>query len=320
MQTIKTARLKAPRLLSLLALFAILLSTSCRKSGPSHQGSIYATLSASPDYSVLVYAVNKEGLKETLDQVSEQNLTLFAPDNQAFAALGINSPAALAGIPDSTLKAILLYHVLATEVKAAQIPQADNTPVPTVNGQNIYATRTAQGKVYINGIPVTKADIGCTNGVIHDISSVLMPATGNIVQTAIANPNLSMLVAAVLRASQGSTNVAAVLSGTGPFTVFAPTNQAFINAGFANTAAINAADPNTLTKILTYHVIAGRIFSSDLVNGSTPATVNGETVHILLNNGAQVKGNSDKTPSNITVTNIVATNGVVHVIDQVLLP
>jgi uncharacterized surface protein with fasciclin (FAS1) repeats len=102
--------------------------------------------------------------------------------------------------------------------------------------------------------------------------------------------------------------------------VFAPTNQAFINAGFPNAAAINAADPNTLTKILTYHVIAGRIFSSDLVNGSTPGTVNGETVHILLSNGAQVKGNANSTPSNITATNIVATNGVVHIIDQVLLP
>jgi len=148
----------------------------------------------------------------------------------------------------------------------------------------------------------------------------LLPATGTIVQTAIANPNLSLLVAAVLRASQGTTNVAAVLSSAGPFTVFAPTNQAFINAGFADTSAINAADPNTLTSILTYHVIAGRIFSSDLVNGETPATVNGETVTILLTNGPQVKGQSNSTPSNIIATDILTTNGVVHVIDQVLLP
>jgi uncharacterized surface protein with fasciclin (FAS1) repeats len=156
--------------------------------------------------------------------------------------------------------------------------------------------------------------------VIHAINRVLMPATGTIVQTAISNPNLSLLVAAVLRASQGTTNVAAALSGAGPLTVFAPTNQAFINAGFADADAINAADPTTLTTILTYHVIAGRIFSSDLVNGETPATLNGETVTIELSNGAQVKGQSNSTPSNIIQTNILASNGVVHVIDQVLLP
>lgn len=297
-----------------------LLGTACRKSNLNHHGSIYATLAADPSYSILVAAINKEGLKATLDSKSEEDFTVFAPDNKAFAALGLSSTSALSTLPDSTLKAILLYHVLGGQVKAADIPQATNTPVNTLNGQPAFATRTPSGQVFINGVPVTKADILCTNGVIHDISAVLLPATGTIVQTAIANPNLSLLVTAVLRASQGSTNVAAVLSGTGPFTVFAPTNQAFINAGFVNSAAINAADPNTLTKILTYHVIAGRIFSSDLVNNSMPATVNGETVHILVGSSVQVKGNGNSTPSTVMAANIVTTNGVVHVIDQVLLP
>ena len=124
----------------------------------------------------------------------------------------------------------------------------------------------------------------------------------------------------MLRASQGSTNVAAVLSGAGPFTVFAPTNQAFINAGFTTIASINAADPNNLTAILTYHVIGARVFSSDLLNNSMPATVNGGTVKITLTGGPKVKGNSNATGSNIILTDILATNGVVHVIDQVLLP
>lgn len=319
MTRIKTFRLAELRLLPLLFLL-LFAATACKKNSSGHRGTIYATLAANPDYSLLVYAINKEDLKGTLDRVAEERFTLFAPNNQAFAALGINSPSALSSLPDSTVKAILLYHVLPTEVEAAQIPQAANTPVTTVNGQPVYATRTAAGKVYINGAAVTKADIECTNGVIHDIASVLMPATGTIVQTAISNPNLSLLVAAVLRASQGSTDVATVLSGTGPFTVFAPTNQAFINAGFANVAAINAADPNTLTKILTYHVIAGRIFSSDLVNNSMPATVNGETLTILLGSNAQVKGMSNTSAANIVTANIVTTNGVVHVVDQVLLP
>jgi uncharacterized surface protein with fasciclin (FAS1) repeats len=302
-------------------LFTIVIASSCNKNhSPWYPATIYKTIALNPDFSYLTAAVNKAGLAEALNETGKTGLTLFAPTNEAFIAAGFATISDVTSVADTTLRSILLYHVLGTKVLADQIPQASNTPVTTLNSQPIYATRTASGSVFINGVSVIKANIEATNGVVHAINRVLMPATGTIVQTAIANPNLSLLVAAVLRASQGTTNVAAVLSSAGPFTVFAPTNQAFINAGFPDAAAINAADPNALTSILTYHVIAGRIFSSDLTNGETPATVNGETVTISLTNGPQVKGKSNTTPSNIVATNIVTTNGVVHVIDQVLLP
>jgi len=300
--------------------FSAVMLGGCAKSVSGKPTTIYQTIASSPQFSYLTAAVNKAGLQNALKTSSEAGETLFAPDNDAFIAAGYKTLADLAAIPDSTLTAVLLYHVLGSTVKADQIPLADNTPVTTLNGQPVYATRTSGGTVFVDGDQVIKANIACTNGVIHEIGHVLMPAVGTIVQTAIANGNLSLLVAAVLRASQGSTNVAGVLSGTGPFTVFAPTNQAFVNAGFPNAAAIDAADPNTLTSILTYHVIAGRIFLSDLTNGEKPTALNGETVTILLQNGPQVKGKSNKTPSNIIDPNIVTTNGVVHVIDQVLLP
>jgi uncharacterized surface protein with fasciclin (FAS1) repeats len=296
-----------------------LLAFSCKKS-KDEQKTVYQTIAADQHYSFLTAAINKAGLVNALNDNSKEGLTLFAPSNDAFMAAGFTSVADLAKVPDSVLTKILLYHVLGTRVLAAQIPQASNSEVKTLNTQPIYATRTSDNKVFINGVAVVKADIVCTNGVIHEINRVLLPATGTIVQTAINNPDLSLLVAAVLRASQGSTDVSSVLSGAGPFTVFAPTNQAFINAGFADANAINAADPNTLTSILTYHVIAGRIFSSDLTDGATPATVNGATVTISLSAGTQVKGNGNSTTSNITATDIVASNGVVHIIDQVLLP
>jgi uncharacterized surface protein with fasciclin (FAS1) repeats len=314
--------LRATKLLcyAILTIFTSQCFSGCTKNTSGKPVSVYATIAANPNYSILAAAVNKVGLKDALNDAAEGGITLFAPDNKAFDALGITSAGGLSAIPDSTLKAILLYHVLPIAVKASQIPEAANTPTTTLNGQPVYVTRTASNQVFVDGVTVTKADILCTNGVIHEIGQVLMPAIGTIVQTAEANSNLSLLVAAVLRASQGSTNVAAVLSGTGPFTVFAPTNQAFANAGFPDVASINAADPNTLTSILTYHVVAGRIFSSDLVNGSMPATVNGETVKIIVGATAQVKGNGNAQPSNIVAANIVTTNGVVHVIDQVLLP
>jgi uncharacterized surface protein with fasciclin (FAS1) repeats len=93
-----------------------------------------------------------------------------------------------------------------------------------------------------------------------------------------------------------------------------------MDAGFANVAAIQAADPATLTSILTYHVVAGRIFSTDLVDNSTAATVNGADVTITLNGGAKVKGTKNTSAANISSADVVTTNGVIHVIDQVLLP
>ncbi|PHX73790.1 MAG: Nex18 symbiotically induced protein [Chitinophagaceae bacterium] len=149
----------------------------------------------------------------------------------------------------------------------------------------------------------------------------LIPAKGNLVEVAQANPDFSYLVAAVLRASTGATNIAGVLTSAGPFTLFAPTNSAFIDAGFATIDDINAADPDVLAAILTYHVVAGRVFSSDLTNDATPATANGQTVTIgISGSGATVKGMANATASNITAANIMARNGVVHVIDKVLLP
>ena len=313
------SKIKLIKLLMLLIMIGT-VAASCKKSKDSDAKTIYETISSNQQYSFLTAAINKAGLVNALNEVDKGELTLFAPTNDAFMAVGFKNLGDLAKVPDTTLTQILLYHVLGSKIEAAQIPQASNTEVITLNGKPVYATRTSDNKVFINGVSVTKANIECTNGVIHQIDRVLMPATGTIVETAIGNPDFSLLVAAVLRASQGATNVANVLSGAGPFTVFAPTNQAFINAGFANEAAINAADPNTLTSILTYHVIAGRIFSSDLTNGAMPVTVNGEKVTISLTSGAQVKGMGNTTPSNIIATDIVTTNGVIHVIDQVLLP
>ncbi|MCH5719465.1 fasciclin domain-containing protein [Niabella hibiscisoli] len=147
-----------------------------------------------------------------------------------------------------------------------------------------------------------------------------MPPSANIVQAAQANANLSFLVAAVVRASTGTTNVAAALSAAGPLTVFAPTNAAFQAAGFATIADIQAANANTLASILTYHVIAARVFSSDLTEGAMPTTLNGGKLTITLAGGAKVKGNGNSAASAITATDMVTTNGVVHVIDRVLMP
>lgn len=300
----------------MLAGMLFLMLSSCKKDEAVPTKTIAALVTENANLSLLRTAVVRAGLVETLS--GQGTFTVFAPDNNAFAAAGLGTEAAINAVPEATLRQILLYHVLGQEYASGSIPSA-TTELTTAGDARIYVTKNTNG-VFVNGATVITADVDAQNGVVHVINKVLMPPPGNLVQLAQSNPNLSFLVAAVVRASQGNTNVAGVLSGAGPFTVFAPTNTAFQNAGFATVEAIQQADPNTLASILTYHVIGARVFSSDLTEGARPATVNGANVTITLSGGAKVKGNTNATASNITATDIVASNGVVHVIDAVLLP
>lgn len=279
--------------------------------------SIVEIVTDDPNYSFLEAAVVKAGLTGALS--GDGPFTVFAPRNEAFVEAGFANEAAVSAAPAAVLDSILKYHVLASNVPSSAIPTAANTETETLAGTDVYITKNAAG-VFVNGASVVKADVLATNGTIHVIDKVLTPPKGTLVETAIATPSLSYLVAAVLRASEGTTNVAQVLSGAGPFTVFAPTNDAFIAAGFTTISSIQAADPDVLAGILTYHVLQGRVLSSDLTEGATPATVGGGTLTVTLSGGAKVKGAGNSTPATIALADVIATNGAVHVIDQVLLP
>ncbi len=313
MKTLQFSKFTAVVLLCFFALF-----TACKKNNDNPQDqTIAGVVVSNADFSLLEAALVRANLTATLQ--GNGPFTVFAPNNAAFAAAGLDTEAKINAMPVETLAKILLYHVLPNRTPSSAIPMASNTAVATAANLNVFVTKNSSG-VFVNGAAVTTADINASNGVIHVINTVIMPPSGNIVETAQANENFSFLVAAVLRASQGNTNVAQVLSGAGPYTVFAPTNQAFISAGFATTAAIAAADPAVLANILTYHVVAGRVFSSDLTEGARPATLQSGNLTITLTGGAKVKGNGNPSASTITSANLVTTNGVIHVIDQVLLP
>jgi uncharacterized surface protein with fasciclin (FAS1) repeats len=303
-------------------LFLILSSLAlinCKKSDPvvAVPGTITAQVSSGSNFTLLESAVIKAGLATTLD--GTDNYTVFAPTDDAFNSSGLTS-GVISSLSEDSLKNILLYHTLASKILAADLPSGPNAKVITASGDSLFVTKNSNG-VYVNGISVAMADLPASNGVIHTVSKVLLPATGNIVQVASADTTFSFLVAAVLRASTGNTNVAAILSGPGILTVFAPVNNAFRALGFANIESIGAADPSVLTAILTYHVVPGRVFSSDLSNNIEVATANGAKLTIgIAGSAASVKGLSNPNASAIIGTNLMATNGVVHVIDRVLLP
>jgi uncharacterized surface protein with fasciclin (FAS1) repeats len=197
--------------------------------------------------------------------------------------------------------------------------------VITANGDSVFVTKNASG-VYINGIKVTTADVTADNGVIHAIGKVLMPPVGNIVETAVAS-GLDSLVKAVTRATTapgGDPTLAATLSSA-KLTVFAPTNAAFSQLlGALSLTNINDIPVATLLAVLRYHVVGGRAFSSDLSNTNLPMLAGGNTTVNLSNGtsgGPTLTGNGNGgNKSNIIATNIVCKNGVVHLIDRVLIP
>ena len=291
--------------------------------------------SSLPFYKSLVAAVVKTGLAGTLSS-KNINVTVFAPTDAAFSKLPapFNNAANITAISDQAqidaLKAILLYHVLGAEVKRHQVaPGRSNAvtlkPAGSSNDNTIYFSNS-NGLLLVNGNSlVILADVDANNGVIHAINNVLIPPSQNIAQIAIGNPAFSSLVAALVK-----TNLAGVFSGTGNFTVFAPTDAAFskLPAPFNNAANITAISDagqiTALANILKYHVASSRFFAWDLGILRPLTTIadapNNRLVGILgLTNGF-VKGNQNSTFAKITPANILATNGVVQVIDQVLLP
>ena len=255
-----------------------------------------------PTFKTLSVALAKTGLAGT---VSSNRLTVFAPTDQAFAALGLNQRNIVSELGVETLRSILLYHVVGSTVYSGDL---SNGFVPTLNGASVEVN--LDFGVQINDATVVAADIRARNGVIHAIDSVLIPPMMNITELAIASFGIeSSLVQAVLRAELQD-----VLANGGPFTVFAPDQDAFdIFLSENGFGSVDDVPVDLLTKVLLYHVVDGRVFSTDLMNGYVP-TLNGAAVNINLDSGVMVDS------ANVLAANIQATNGVVHVIDAVLFP
>lgn len=297
--------------------------TSCEKDDdPVVTNTITDLVVKDDNFSTLESAVLKANAQGTLSGTGP--FTVFAPDNNAFTASGITSTV-LNSLTQAQASSIILYHAIGSKILAANVPAGPNAKVVTASGDSVFVTRNASG-VYVNGIKVTTADVAADNGVVHVIGRVLMPPAGNIVETAVAG-KLDSLVKAVTRATTapgGDPTLAGTLSSA-TLTVFAPTNAAFTQLlGALSLTDINQIPIGTLLAVLRYHVVGGRAFSSDLSNGNLAMLAGGNTT-INLTGGTggvpSIKGNGNgANVSNITATNIVCRNGVVHLIDRVLLP
>ena len=278
-------------------------------------------------FSTLVALVKQAGLASTL--AGKGPFTVFAPTNAAFANLKKHKPELYDQVTSdrALLRTVLTYHVASGRIPgtAALAVAKRKGTVKTVQGERISLS-VRGGKIALdNAARVIIPDVKASNGVIHAIGAVLVPPslsaspapTQSIVEIAVGNPSFTTLVSLVQKAG-----LAATLAGPGPFTVFAPTNAAFekLRAAAPATFAAVTSDNALLAKVLTYHALAGSTKSPAAIasaqSGGSVTTVQGEPIKLSLVGGKLTLNGA----STVTQADILATNGVIHVIDTVLVP
>ncbi|MDB2312160.1 fasciclin domain-containing protein [Luminiphilus sp.] len=277
-------------------------------------GNIVEVATASGSFPTLLAAVEAAGLADALSDESA-SLTVFAPTEEAFAALPEGTLDALLADPEA-LAGILTYHVLGSEVGVSAALDLAPTTVETLNGVDVALTKRDDDYLYVNLSKVVDYDIEASNGVIHVVDSVLLPpdltpSTMTIAEIASSNDDFETLVAAATAANL----VATLNDPDASLTVFAPTDAAFEALGDATlNYLLNNLD--VLESTLLYHVVAGAELSSiDAIAaaGSAVGMANGDEATISLgDSGLMIES------ANIVVTDIVASNGIIHVIDSVL--
>jgi transforming growth factor-beta-induced protein len=309
--------------ISALGLAAFL--SACGGGSTSHV--TLADVAKNNGFTALLAAADKAGLSATLGSANS-NLTVFAPTDAAFTTLstqlGFANPTDMVtALPADALKSILTYHIVSGTKSAADLKAggASQTTLYSFEGKSTtLALNTSSGVEITDAVlataKVSSADVAASNGIIHAVDKVLVPpGVLNVVQMAQANPAVfSSLVGAVVK-----TDLAGTLSGTGPFTVFAPTNTAF--------AAAPSLSDAQLKSVLLYHVLSGQVLSSDIPFGTAVNTLNTTNLSnatvpaqtITINNNLTIT-DKQNSAAKITATDVRGSNGVIHVIDKVLIP
>jgi transforming growth factor-beta-induced protein len=245
-------------------------------------------------FTSLVAAVKKAGLVDALSGAGP--LTVFAPTDQAFAAALSALGKTLDQLSADELKPILTYHVIGAAVKSTELKPG---PVKMLSGLSAFVSTAGGAK--INGATVVSADIAASNGIIHVIDKVILPP--NLVEAATLAGDFSTLLGAATAAGLAET----LSKADANLTVFAPNN-----AAFAKLSSVPSGD--ALKNVLLYHVVSGKVLSTDLKAGPVPTLLTGKSVTVDLSSGVRIN------TANVIAADVVTTNGVIHVIDTVLIP
>jgi transforming growth factor-beta-induced protein len=283
--------------------------------------SIVETAQSVPQLSSLVDALVKADLVDALSGPGP--FTVLAPTNDAFDAIS----SVVAGLTTDQLRFVLEYHVVSGAAAKASDLANNEVLIPLASGRSWHVNLDVPGEVRFVGetnyVTVTTADVLCSNGVVHIVDAVLIPvlsetslaaaAPMSIVETAQATPQLSSLVEALVQA-----DLVDALSGDGPFTVFAPTNDAFA----AISSVVAGLTKEQLAQVLEYHVVDTEAKAEDLYNmQSLFPLLRGHSLGVNLEEGpGRVRIVGENNAVTVTTANVLCTNGVVHVVDAVLIP
>ena len=304
---------------------------------------IAQTAAASPEFSTLSAVVSFVGGEVSSLLASSGNLTVFAPTNAAFDALArelTGNPAAVASalLTDANrplLDAVLRYHVLGIRVASSAVPIGQPIDPVLAGTDSFRVDRAGTALVITDGrfrtSRIVQTDLGAANGVIHAIDKVILPPEAvpsrSIAQIAAGNENFTSLVAALGFASVNG-DLVSLLSGSGSFTVFAPTNAAFdalarelTGNPQATAGAILVPGNEALVRsVLQYHLLTSQVLRNQVPLGAPITTAQGGSFTVGLSNGALTITDARNRTAGIVATDVRATNGVVHVIDRVILP
>lgn len=294
------------QLLTLVAASVLPIGSTCLADASSTKN-IVETAVAAGNFKTLVAAVQAADLAAALQ--SPGPLTVLAPTDEAFAKLPPGTVETLLKPENKQqLIDILKYHVIPGAAPAKTVVTLSGAK--TLNGQRIDIAADDQG-VRIDGANVSATDIHCSNGIIHVIDSVILPESKNIPEIATDAGTFSTLLAAAQAAG-----LVDALSGEGPLTVFAPTDDAFgaLPAGTIE-SLLKPESRDKLANILKYHVVAGRVYSDDALAAKSAPTLAGDKVTII-----PTEGGARVNDAVLLKTDIDASNGVIHVVDRVLLP
>jgi len=309
-----------------LALALITTIVSCDSEYKDETPSIAGIAVANPNFSTLEGAAVQGGVVGVLSNSNPNDpsgkYTVFAPTNDAFARLGLVNAGSLGGLQNSFLTNTLLYHVSNGDLLASQI-MAGGTSASVLTINRRFISRG--NDLYINGSKIILTDVKASNGTVHAIDKVMIATGVDIVASAILlkdakvfkAPELTFLVQAVI-----TSGLAPVLANpNNNFTIYAPTDAAFKAAGFATVQDVAAAPPSLLAQVLLNHAVGGGQFTSEQTS-TTAATAGGGTLtYSAFTNGVfTIKSNGITIPANMVIPDIQCSNGIVHVIDRVLLP
>jgi uncharacterized surface protein with fasciclin (FAS1) repeats len=313
----KSTRIK---IISGAILFTLFLSASflsCTDEEELRPETITDAIQNDSRFTILRSVLMQGGMSDALRTGS---FTFFAPNDDAFRKMSITDAGQVNTMTRDSLRSVLQYLILDGLHPASAFEFGNKKPLQTLGGNNLFVTRD-ETKFLVNMANVVQTDIQTDNGIIHVIDHVPSTSPLTIAQWIGANPSFSFLSALATRAAAENPALAVeLLNENSSFTFFAPTNEAFIASGFTSIQDINEADPLGLISLLTQHILRNAYFSTELKTGAI-GTIGNQQLLLAVNGKITVAGgqNSGTLPT-ITRSDILTKNGVIHVLDQVLLP